>query len=172
MGQVAGGQGRGEVTFECWYAAAAPRVLLTLRAALGDDLLAEDAVAEAFARAYGRWSKVSSMDSPTGWVYVVALNHARSLARQRSRERDHALRFETPVAQPGPEPADPVWLAVRALSPSSRMAVSLRYIADLPEAEVAHLMGVSRSTVATTLHRARKALADHIRVEQEERLRR
>jgi RNA polymerase sigma factor (sigma-70 family) len=168
---VTGSRGCGEVTFESWYAAAAPRVLLTLRAALGEDSLAEDAVAEAFARAYGRWSKVSSMDSPTGWVYVVALNHARLLARQRSRERDHVLRFETPIAQPGPEPEDPVWLAVRALSPSSRMAVSLRYIADLPEAEVARLMGVSRGTVATTLHRARKVLGEQLRIELEERLR-
>ena len=167
---MVGGQGRGHATFECWYASAAPRVLLTLRAALGDDALAEDAVAEAFARAYVRWSRVSSMDSPTGWVYVVALNHARSLARQRSRERDHALRFGTPAAAPGPEPQDPVWLAVRALSPSSRTAVALRYIADLPEAEVAHLMGVSRSTVATTLHRARKALGEQLRAGQEERL--
>jgi RNA polymerase sigma factor (sigma-70 family) len=160
----------GQVDFSSWYAGAAPRVLLTLRAVLGDELLAEEAVAEAFARAYGRWRKVSAMESPTGWVYVVALNHARSSARRRRRELDQAAEHPGIETSPGPEPADPVWAAVGRLSTRARTAVALRYIADLPEAEVARLMGVSRGTVATTLHRARKALEAELRVEWEDRL--
>lgn len=157
--------------FTTWYAGAAPGVLLTLRAALGDDQLAEEAVAEAFTRAYSRWSKVRAMESRTGWVYVVALNHARTLARRS--------RHESPTADPrepgggasaGPEPVDPLWSAVRELSAAARTAIALRYIADLPEAEVARLIGVSRGTVATTLHRARRALADRLRVDQPEGL--
>jgi RNA polymerase sigma factor (sigma-70 family) len=167
---MTGDQADGEEAFEEWYAAEAPKVLLTLRAALGERALAEDAVAEGFARAYAKWSKVSKMDSPTGWVFVVALNHARTLARQRTREQAHAVRFESAQTVQGPEPDGPVWRTVAELSPASRMAVALRYIADLPEVEVARLMGVSRGTVATTLHRARKTLAERLQVGLEGRL--
>jgi RNA polymerase sigma-70 factor (ECF subfamily) len=165
MSRVGGSEEPGD--FTGWYAVTAPGVLLTLRAALGSDQLAEDAVAEAFTRAYSRWPKVRAMESRTGWVYVVALNYARTAARGRRRE---SLFEDVPArasdARPGPEPTDPVWEAVRQLAPSARMAIALRYIADLPEAEVARLMGVTRGTVATTLHRARRALAESLRVEQ------
>lgn len=37
--------------------------------------------------------------------------------------------------------------------------MALRYVADLPEAEIAEIMGVARGTVAATLSSARKQLA-------------
>ncbi|HEY9390037.1 MAG TPA: sigma-70 family RNA polymerase sigma factor [Mycobacteriales bacterium] len=154
----------GAVDFSAWYAAEAPRVLMTMRAVVGDDALAEDAVAEAFARAFARWPAVSRMASPSGWVYVVALNLVRSWARRRRLERRRATR--EPVSCPV-ETDDALWAAVRSLSPRARTAVALRYLADLPEQEVAHLMGVSRGTVATTLHRARVSLAAALRDEYE-----
>lgn len=138
---------------------------------MADDGLAQEATDEGFARAYARWGSVSRMDSPTGWVYVVALNHARSLARKRSRERSHNLRYPDATSVDGPEPADPIWVAVAALAPRARLAVALRYLADLPEAEVARLMGVGRGTVATTLHRARGDLANLLTAHREEEVR-
>jgi len=154
--------------FVAWYAAEAPRMLLTLRAALGDDGAAHDAADEGFARAYARWDRVSRMESPTGWVYVVALNHARSAFRRHGRERANAARYPVAESVPGPEPMDPVWQALHTLAPRARMAVALRYVADLPEADVARLMGVTRGTVATTLHRARADLATRLSVEEEQ----
>ena len=151
----------GPADFSAWYAAEAPRALLTLTAALGDHVLAEEGAAEAFARAYAQWSKVSGMDSPNGWIYVVALNHARSTQRRTRRERVTDTMPAPPTVSP-PEPLDPIWDAVRSLAPQARRAIALRYIADLPEADVARAMGVSRGTVATTLHRARQALAERL----------
>jgi RNA polymerase sigma-70 factor (ECF subfamily) len=54
--------------FAAWYASEAPRAVLTLSAVLGDHGLAEECVAEAFSRAYAQWAKVSTMESPNGWV--------------------------------------------------------------------------------------------------------
>lgn len=177
-GQRAGQGGDGAVGrfagFAEWYAAEAPRLLLTLRAAVGDDGLAEEATAEAFARAYARWPAVSKMASPGGWVYTVALNQVRSWMRRRRLERRHAERIgradraeQDPVTGPV-EVDDALWDAVRALSPRARMAVALRYLADLPEDEVARLMGVTRGTVAATLYRARASLAVALRDDYEE----
>lgn len=153
--------------FSVWYAAEAPRAVLTLTAALGDHTLAEECVAEAFARAYAQWSKVSDMDSPNGWIYVVALNHARSTQRRTRRERVTDT-IPTPPPISPPESLDPIWDAVGTLAPQARRAIALRYIADLPEADVALAMGVSRGTVATTLHRARQALAERLASQHKE----
>jgi len=50
----------------------------SLSLALHDDQLGRDAAAEGFARALARWSNVSSMANPAGWVYRVGLNWARN----------------------------------------------------------------------------------------------
>jgi DNA-directed RNA polymerase specialized sigma24 family protein len=52
-----------------------------------------------------------------------------------------------------------VWDVVRALPDRQRMAVVLRYVADLAEDDIAVAMGVTRGTVASTLAAARRSLA-------------
>jgi RNA polymerase sigma-70 factor, ECF subfamily len=158
-----------ESDFTAWYELEAPGVRDALTLALGDDALAEEAAAEAFVRAFARWEQVRSMASPLGWVYRVALNDARSRFRRRTVERRAAQR-RVALAQVAP-PADPdtaLWAAVRALPDRSRVAVALRYVADLPEADIAELMGVTRGTVASTLSHARRQLAETLRGEREE----
>ena len=72
---------------------------------------------------------------------------------------------------PGPQllaPAGEVWDLVRSLPQRQRTAVVLRYVGDLREEDVAAVMGVTRGTVAATLARARRSLAnllDNIEVE-------
>lgn len=51
------------------------------------------------------------------------------------------------------------------LSERQRLAVVLRYVADLPEDEIAAVMGVTRGTVASTLFEARRVLAGVLRDE-------
>ena len=46
-----------------------------------------------------------------------------------------------------------------ALPERQRLAVALRYLADLTEDQVASTMGIARGTVAATLHSARQTLA-------------
>ena len=51
-------------------------------------------------------------------------------------------------------------IVVRTLSDRQAQAIVLRYIADLPEAEIAEVMGIARGTVASTLFDARARLAE------------
>lgn len=159
--------GRGD-DFSQWYAAEAPRATAAVTAAIGDPALAEECVAEAFARAYARWPRVSRMQSRNGWIYVVALNQARTAMRRTARDRVWRARATRPEPHQPPDAPSPVWDAVRALSPLARRTIALRYIADLSEAEVARALGVSRGTVATTLHRARRALAAQLELQEQE----
>jgi RNA polymerase sigma factor (sigma-70 family) len=109
------------------------------------------------------------MASPGGWVYRVAVNLMRSRLRRAQLERRLAKQAPAPSISPPPGvPDDALWGAVRALAPRARLAIALRYVADLPEADVATVMGVSRGTVASTLSSARHHLAQVLVSEEEE----
>ena len=54
-------------------------------AVVGDRRLAEDLVAEGFARAWASWSKVSKHPAPRAWVLRTALNLRVSWWRRRRR---------------------------------------------------------------------------------------
>jgi RNA polymerase sigma factor (sigma-70 family) len=145
--------------FAAWYEREVGGVCASLAVVLGDGRFAEEVAAEAFARAWADWVRVQGMASPVGWVYRVALNQARGRFRRRRIERRFALGPSETVAAPK-EPDDELWQAVRMLPPRARTAIALRYVADLPEAEVAELMRVARGTVAATLFSARRKLAE------------
>jgi RNA polymerase sigma-70 factor (ECF subfamily) len=154
--------------FETWYQAEAGRMAAGLRVALGDADLAEEVTSEAFARAWARWDRVAAMASPSGWVYQVAMNLARSRFRRARLERRVAARRRVELPVPAPEPpSDELRTALASLADRARTAVALRYVADLPEAEVARLMGVTRGTVASTLSAARRQLAARLRPDVE-----
>lgn len=143
--------------FDEWYQDAHPRVLATLLLVTGNLDLAADGTDEAFTRALGRWNSVGQMQSPTGWTVRVAINVARRRARRSSIEA-RLLRRELPVAEV-PAAAGEAWMAVRDLPERQRQVVVMRYVADLPEAEIAKSLGISRSTVSDALTDARRRLA-------------
>jgi RNA polymerase sigma factor (sigma-70 family) len=146
--------------FTAFYLATFPRVRRSLALSLGEPELAEDAAAEAMARALARWPSVRRHASPSAWVHTVALNLVRSTLRRRRLERSWLARQREQHAQPPAEPDDALWLAVAALPPRTRTAVALRYVADLTEAQVAEAMGITRGAVASLLHEARRRLAE------------
>lgn len=131
--------------------------------------LAEEAVQEAFARAWERQQRGYHFDHLAGWVATVALNLARS-GRRRRKVEDGALR--TLARRPAPPREDPhavddvVRSAVDGLPRRQRDVVCLYYFLDLDVATVAQLLGVSDGTVKTALSRARARLAVEL-VEQE-----
>lgn len=124
---------------------------------VGDRQRAEDATDEAFVRALARWDRVRSFESPIGWVVKVARNVARRAATRATLEHHVLRRSPTPpVAQ---APTGEIWMSVRALPDRQREVVVLRYLADLPEGEIAAVLGVSRSAVSSALTDARRNLA-------------
>lgn len=146
--------------FADWYGREFPRVRAALALAIGDHGLAEEATAEAFAKALVHWARVSTADRPTAWVYTVALNEVRSRLRRMRLERRYAARQQCRAQPPPPEPDPQLWDAVAQLPPRTRTAVALRYVADMSEAEVAAAMGITRGAVASVLHKARRRLAE------------
>lgn len=144
--------------FEGWYRAEYPRLVAWLAVAAGNVGVAEDAASEAFARAFARWDRVSRMASPTGWTYAVALNFVRRHERRRALERRVLLR-QPRSSIPPPAVSPEVWDALRALPLRQRTAIALRYVLDLPQGEIADVMGIAPGTVSATLVAARATLA-------------
>ncbi len=143
--------------FEHWYVGEHARLFASLFVLSGDRDLAEDATDEALSRALQHWDRVREMESPGGWVYQVAVNRLRRVARRRALEQRLLRRLGPRTAAPGP--AGEVWDLVRSLPDRQRTAVVLRYLADLTESDIATAMGVTRGTVASTLADARRSLA-------------
>ena len=144
--------------FEGWYRDEYARMVNSLTLVVGDRSLAADAVGEACAKALARWERVRRMERPGGWVYRVALNEARRRGRRAGRERELTMSVPAPVPPPT-EPDVELWAAVARLPERTRVAVVLRYVADLTEPDIADALGVRRGTVATMLRRARERLA-------------
>ncbi len=116
---------------------------------------ARDIAQEAMARAYARWPKVR--DKAGGWVGQVTTNLALDLLRRRSRPVPAP---SEPVSDPAGRTAERADLvvALRRLPRRQRDVVVLRYLADLPEAEVASTLGCTAGTVKQHAHRGLAAL--------------
>jgi RNA polymerase sigma factor (sigma-70 family) len=118
---------------------------------------AEDATAEAFARAFVHWEAVVIHPNPRAWVLRVAWNYYTS--SWRAWEGRWVADPPAPSA-PAPELGiDPdVVEAIGALPRGQRRVLVLVAFAELTPAEVAELLGKAHGTVRGQLSRARAAL--------------
>jgi RNA polymerase sigma factor (sigma-70 family) len=145
--------------FDEFYETVYPRVSATLVVAFSDRDLAADAADEAFVRAYAAWDRVSRMTAPDGWVFRVALNLGRRQARKAARRRT-AEQLAVEGRAPAVAPPSVLEFAeqVGGLPERQRVAVILRYVADLREQDIAEVMGIRRGTVASLLTTAHRSL--------------
>jgi RNA polymerase sigma-70 factor (ECF subfamily) len=123
----------------------------------GDPTEARDHVQEAFVRAWTRWTYVSGLDDPEGWVRRVAHNLAVSRWR---RARRLVLGRAPDAAVPFDDEQHAVVIALAALPRQQREAIVLHHLVGLPVAEVADQLHVPVGTVKSWLSRGRRQLAD------------
>ena len=154
--------------FDAFYAATARRLVGQVYAMTGDRAEAEDAVAEAYARAWQRWGAVSGCDSPIAWVRTVAFRIAVSSWRRALNRRWAHTRSGGPRSAP-PPCADTVDLvrALHQLPVAQRRAIVLHHMADLSIQEIAQETNASPSAVKARLSRGRQALAAILAIDQE-----
>ena len=138
---------------------------------LGNRDDAEEAVQEAFLRAWRFRDSLSSVPSIRPWLYRVVVNSCYSKLRQEIPHRDRRASDgplgTLPDADAGPDSvaertmvAETVLSALQRLPVSLRVPVVLRYYADLSERDIALAIGRRPGTVKSRLHEARRRLAD------------
>jgi RNA polymerase sigma factor (sigma-70 family) len=121
----------------------------------GDPLLAEDIVAEAFARMWSHWS-TDRIDRPWGYLRRIVTNevidhHRRALRRDRPVPAWGA--DEVPGADDDLGDRDEATRLLRTLSGTQLAVITLRYFDDLSEPEIAARLGISRGTVKSAASR-------------------
>lgn len=146
-----------ETEFTQFFEALFPRACSVARRITGDAAAAEDIAAESFTRAYVRWRRLSRDPRRNAWLIRVATNLAIDYTRRKPLPRR--------TAEPTNPSDDAVVVrlalvgALVRLSRREREIVTLRYLADLTEADVASALGLSEGSVKTY---ARRGLA-HLR---------
>ena len=141
------------LTFEDFWRTERASLARALALTLGDVQLAAEATDEAMARAFQHWSRVSTLDSPTGWAYRVGLNWSRSVLRRRWRRPPQWL--AQPNTQHDPAPLDPsVTAALRQLPAGQRAVVVCRLLLNHSEQQTATLLRIRPVTVKSRLSRA------------------
>ena len=134
---------------------------------LGSREDAADCAQEACARACADWAKLTKAGNPAPWVVRVTSNLAIDRLRRAQRSRAHAV-DRTPAAfDPDPERLD-LYRALDALPKRQRDVIVLRHLADLSEAAVAEVLGLSVGTVKSNASRGRDALRAVLTIEEDE----
>lgn len=150
--------GRDENEFAEFFQTGWDPCLRAVLASTGDLAQAEEQVAEAFARAWASWRKVSRHPAPRAWVVRTALNAGASRWRRRAREvplGDHA------VAAPASLEAaweGSVLRALRGLPARQREVIVLRVFLDLDVETIARELKIAPGTVRAHQFRAVTAL--------------
>jgi RNA polymerase sigma-70 factor, ECF subfamily len=148
-----------EAEIERVYRRGYGRFLRVAVAILHDEPAAEEAVHDAFVRALRHRGGFRERGALEGWLWRIVVNEAR---RRRSLERRASPSAEgsSPAAEWTGEHRDAsaVEAIVAELPERQRLALFLRYYADLDYEAIATALGVKPGTVAATLHAARAAL--------------
>jgi RNA polymerase sigma-70 factor (sigma-E family) len=150
------------VSFDAFYGATRRRMVAYAFALTGDAGEAQDAVQEAYARAWERWRTVSCLDDREAWVRTVVWRIAANRWRHLAAGARAAERLGPTVT----ELVDTSWervslvAALQQIPDTQRRAIALRYLYDLSVAEVADEIGVPVGTVKSRLSRGLHALSE------------
>ena len=156
------------------------RITATVARWFGDLDLAEDVTQDALAQALRTWSRTGVPASPEAWLKTTAKRKALDTVRRESvlTQKLARLRIEedrSPVPEgfadpaeaaseqpPSPIPDDRLELffacAHPVLGPADRIALTLRFVAGLTTAEVAHALLLPVTTVQQRIVRAKKRI--------------
>ena len=128
-------------------------------AIVGEEAAAHDAVQDGFARAIRLADSYRGEGTVEAWLWAIVLNAARA-ARPSGAVAAGDLEVADHVANGRPEGDDEAeiraWVA--ALPERQRLAVFLRYYADLDYAGIARALGIEVGTVSATLSQAHATL--------------
>ena len=159
---------------EAWgelYHQYAPAIFRFCRRAMPTREDAEDATMDIFIKIRQKLSQYDSSRPFGAWLYTVAANHCWDLLRRRKGRQDlESGEIENmPLEHPDPgqleqlieqRTSQEVRRALDQLPSRARMALVLRYYADMSYDEVAATLGVRRAFVGVVLLRARHQLRD------------
>ena len=134
-------------TFAQWYPDHVSELVRLASLLVGSRELAFDLVQDAMVGVLKHWDRIDDIDR---YSRRAVANSCRSHHRHAAVVRRHPPAPDASVELGASELND----ALSKLSVRQRQAVVLRYWGDLPEGEIAEILGIRRGSVASLLHRA------------------
>ena len=122
---------------------------------VGDRAVAEELVQDAFVAVHRNWARATQ---PSAYLRTAVVNSCNSWGRRQTLER---LRRPAP---PDPDVlvADELWDVLETLPSRQRAAIVLRFYEDLPDDQIATLLGCRVPTVRTAIFRGLAKLRKEI----------
>jgi RNA polymerase sigma-70 factor (sigma-E family) len=151
------------MTFDDFAGARLPAVLRFAKALTGDPDLAKDLVQEVLIRVSGRWQEIGQLDRPEAYVRKMVVNEHLSWRRRSWRLIPSGMSGHL-TGPASPDPAEgfidrqALLGELAKLSRRQRTALVLRYFEGFSDAEIADVMGCTRSTVRGHVFKALAAL--------------
>ena len=152
-------RGRADDEFVDFVLSASPRLLKAAWFLCGDPARAEDLVQTALEKVYVRWGRLRDGE-PLAYARQCLFTQQIDESRRRHREVLTDAPPELASAEAPLGRSDEVVAMLRGLAPRERQVVVMRYYLDLPELEVAALLGVSVGTVKSCASRGLAKLRD------------
>jgi RNA polymerase sigma-70 factor (ECF subfamily) len=135
------------------------RLVKALRLGGAGQAAAEDLAQEAFARALGRWRKVSKGVNPAGYVYVTAFRLLHRLLKRESRWDVGEIYVYGPAAEDEAVVNVAVDSVLSQMPPRRRACAVMCLVLGMPVREVGEALEIADGTVRKHLEEARKDLA-------------
>jgi RNA polymerase sigma-70 factor (sigma-E family) len=122
---------------------------------VGSQAIAEELVQDVFVAVHRSWERVTN---PRAYLRTAVVNACRSWGRHRTLE---VLRQPAPP-DPAALVADEMWDVLQTLPPRQRSAIVLRFYEDLPDEEIAEVLGCRVATVRTAVFRGLEKLRKEV----------
>jgi len=147
-----------EDSFDDFVVNRGPALLRFAYLLTGDRHRAEDLVQEVLAKVHQRWTRIERAEGAEFYVRTALVRQNISWWRRRS------ARSEQPVAEVPDTHApdngeqalaarDEMWALLATLPRRQRAVLVLRFYEDLPDADIARLLGCRPATVRSLVHR-------------------
>lgn len=138
----------------------------------GDPSDAEDLLQASFVRSLKHADRIETMNAPAAYLRRVLVNEHTSRGRRKSRRvRTVAESADRPesasTAGPAIEHRDEAWRWLATLPPRQRAVLVLRFYEDLPDADIADVLGIGEGTVRSNASRGLAALRMHLGQKEE-----
>lgn len=151
-------------SFEDLVAARAPALLRTAVMLTGNRADAEDLLQTTLLQAHRHRDALVRMSAPAAYLRRILVNaHLQGLRARGRRPTLAPALDDAPAPDPAPPPAlGAMWQHLTTLPPRQRAVLVLRYYEDLPDRDIADLLGCGESTVWSTAFRALATLRERL----------
>jgi RNA polymerase sigma-70 factor (ECF subfamily) len=135
---------------------------------LGDSHAAEDALQEAYLKAWRKFSQFRYGTSPQGWFLTIVANECRSMVRTRwwTVVKQSEMCEASGVEDPGIAGRLALVDVLRRLPFDQRLVLYLYYCEDMSQQDVATALGARAGTIKSRIHRAMVRLRQEMAAEE------